>query len=163
MELGSATSDAMRQAVPVRPREETIDAAILGTAAVLACVGLVALVTRVAGTGHSPAVAAMTVYGATLVTAYLSAALYRLAQGARWRAVCRTIDHCAIHLLIAGTYTPFAVLALRDRLGWLMLRPCGFWRLPGLASGLRHTSTSRGRRHCSTSSRAGSAWRGRRR
>ncbi|MDR3100928.1 MAG: hemolysin III family protein [Paraburkholderia sp.] len=60
------------------------------------------------------------VYGATLILLYVASTLYHSLRGTA-KAVCRTLDHCAIYLLIAGTYTPFALVTLRGPWGWTLL------------------------------------------
>jgi hemolysin III len=69
------------------------------------------------------AIASVAVYGATMVLAFLSSTLYHgigtwHARAARF---LRTADHCTIYLLIAGTYTPIALLVLQDAVGWTLL------------------------------------------
>jgi hemolysin III len=60
------------------------------------------------------------IYGATLLFLFLASTLYHSTRG-RARAVLRKLDHCAIYLLIAGTYTPFALVTLRGAWGWSLL------------------------------------------
>jgi hemolysin III len=72
---------------------------------------------------HGPAqVAAFSVYGATLVLLYAASGLYHsLPLSERPLRALRTLDHIAIYFLIAGTYTPIALITLNNRLGWLLL------------------------------------------
>ena len=58
------------------------------------------------------------IYGATLVTLYLASTLYHSIHAPRMRRVLNIIDHAAIYLLIAGTYTPYLLVPLRGALGW---------------------------------------------
>jgi hemolysin III len=58
------------------------------------------------------------IYGATLIILYAGSTLYHSARSERWRHVAKIIDHCAIYLLIAGTYTPFTLITLRGPWGW---------------------------------------------
>jgi hemolysin III len=58
-------------------------------------------------------------YGATLVLLYAVATLYHAMRG-RVKQVFRELDHCAIYLLIAGTYTPFCLVTLRGPWGWTL-------------------------------------------
>ncbi len=62
-----------------------------------------------------------TVFGASLVTLYAASTLYHLLPAGRPKQWCRLMDHSAIFLLIAGTYTPFALGALRGPWGWSLL------------------------------------------
>ncbi len=61
------------------------------------------------------------IYGATLVLLYLASTLYHGIQHPTAKRVLQRIDHAAIYLLIAGTYTPFLLLSLRNAWGWIML------------------------------------------
>jgi hemolysin III len=90
-----------------------------GVGAALALAGAVVLTVTVAG-GTARQVASCAVFGCTLVLVYLSSTLYHSLVRTRARHVLRIIDHSAIYLLIAGTYTPFALVSLRGRLGWLL-------------------------------------------
>ena len=58
------------------------------------------------------------IYGATLVILYLASTLYHSIHRPRVRRVLHIIDHAAIYLLIAGTYTPYLLVPLRGALGW---------------------------------------------
>ncbi len=61
------------------------------------------------------------IFGATLVLLYLSSTLYHAMPVCRAKHVLRRVDHSAIYLLIAGTYTPFTLGALRGPWGWALL------------------------------------------
>ena len=61
------------------------------------------------------------IFGATLVLLYLASTLYHALPASRAKAVLRVVDHSAIYLLIAGTYTPFTLGALRGPWGWTLL------------------------------------------
>jgi hemolysin III len=66
--------------------------------------------------------AAFSVYGATLILLYAASTLYHLLPLAeRPLRALRTLDHIAIYFLIAGTYTPIALVTLHNRLGWVLL------------------------------------------
>ena len=92
--------------------------------AVLALVGATVLITLSAVDRGAVHVIAVTVYGITLVLLYLASTLYHSFSGrAKW--VFQRLDHGAIYLLIAGTYTPFALIALDDATGQALL--LGVW------------------------------------
>lgn len=61
------------------------------------------------------------IFGATLVLLYLASTLYHALPAGRAKRVLRVLDHSAIYLLIAGTYTPFTLGALRGPWGWALL------------------------------------------
>ena len=100
--------------------EELVHAVTHGLGAILAMVALVALVGAVSTHGDRTEIAATTLFGASLVLLYLSSTVYHAMPARRRRAkgVLRIVDHVAIHLLIAGTCTPFALCAVRGWKGW---------------------------------------------
>lgn len=63
-------------------------------------------------------VVSCSIYGSTLVILYLASTLYHSIHMPRVRRVLNIIDHAAIYLLIAGTYTPYLLVPLRGALGW---------------------------------------------
>jgi hemolysin III len=83
----------------------------------LALLGTMALLVSASRTGDPWRVGSVAVYGASLVAQYLSSFLYHSTEGPR-KQVLRNVDHCAIYLLIAGTYTPFTLVTLRGHWGW---------------------------------------------
>ena len=90
-----------------------------GVGAALAVVGAIALVA--AAIGGSPwQVGSCAVFGGTLVLVYVCSTVYHSLVRTRARHVLRIIDHSAIYLLIAGTYTPFVLVPLHGQLGWIL-------------------------------------------
>ena len=85
--------------------------------ALLSLAGLVLLVVYASLRGNAWNVVAVSIYGATLVLVYATSTLYHSLRG-RAKAVLQRLDHCAIYLLIAGSYTPFALVTLRGPWGW---------------------------------------------
>ena len=83
----------------------------------LALVGGAVLVTLAAIDGDAIRIASYSVYGVTLFLLYLFSTLYHSLRGTAKR-VFRVLDHQAIYLLIAGTYTPLVLVALKGSLGW---------------------------------------------
>jgi hemolysin III len=61
------------------------------------------------------------IYGGTLVFLYGASTLYHSARTPRMKRALQIVDHIAIFLLIAGTYTPFAMVVMRDGWGWTLL------------------------------------------
>src|ERR1019366_4030043 len=90
-----------------------------GVGAALALAGAVVLVVTAVG-GTSWQVVSCSVFGGTLVLVYVCSTLYHSLVRTRARHVLRIIDHSAIYLLIAGTYTPFVLVSLHGQLGWLL-------------------------------------------
>ena len=88
--------------------------------AVFALAGLVVLVVAAGVQGDPWKTTSFAIYGATLLLLYVFSTLYHSLRG-RAKAVFRKLDYCAIYLLIAGTYTPFALVTLRGVWGWTLL------------------------------------------
>lgn len=93
---------------------------LVGT--VLAIVGTAVLIPVAAKNSDARSVAALSVYGAMLIFLYMSSTLYHSLRGTA-KQVFHVFDHCAIYLLIAGTYTPLTLITLRGTPagGWLFL------------------------------------------
>lgn len=85
--------------------------------AVLALAGLAVLIVSASLKGDAWRMVSFSVYGATLLLLYSSSALYHGTEG-RVKNFLRVVDHQAIYLLIAGTYTPFTLVTLRGAWGW---------------------------------------------
>ncbi len=85
--------------------------------AALALAGLVILVVQASVQGDPWKIVSFSVYGVTLAALYFFSTLYHARSG-KAKAILQKIDHSAIYLLIAGTYTPFTLVTLRGAWGW---------------------------------------------
>ena len=90
----------------------------IGTA--LAIAGLVFLIIRAAHTGSPMRVVTFTVYGSILILFYLSSTLFHALVFTKAKHLFQIFDHCMIYILIAGTYTPYCLVAIRGWEGWTM-------------------------------------------
>jgi hemolysin III len=90
-----------------------------GIGAVLALAGAVYLI-AVSTRGSARLIVSCSVFSGTLVLVYICSTLYHSLVRTRARHLFHILDHSAIYLLIAGTYTPFALISLRGRLGWFI-------------------------------------------
>jgi hemolysin III len=86
--------------------------------AALALAGAVVLVVLASREGDARRIVAFSVYGATLFLLYLVSTLYHGLSPGRAKQLFRVLDHQAIYLLIAGTYTPFTLVSLDGIVGW---------------------------------------------
>lgn len=100
--------------------EEIANTVIQGTGTLLSVVGVVVLVHLAVEQGGALAVASVAVYGVTMVLAFLASTLYHGTWHARAKRFFQTADHCTIYALIAGTYTPVALLVLQGAWGWAL-------------------------------------------
>lgn len=98
----------------------------------LAVAGAAILVTLGARLGDAWKIVSFSIYGAALVALYVFSTLYHSVSG-RAKAVLRKFDHCSIYVLIAGSYTPFALVSLRGALGWSLLAVVWSMALLGIA------------------------------
>ena len=98
--------------------DEFASSVIHGIGIVLSIAGLATLVAYAARDGRALHVAACAVFGTTLVLLYTASTLYHSVSLVSAKPTLRALDHIAIYLLIAGTYTPFTLIALPGPGGW---------------------------------------------
>lgn len=98
--------------------EEAANVATHAVGLLASVVGVVVLVYLGVARGEILHVASAGVYGATLVALYAASTLYHAFRRPGVKRVLRVLDHCAIYLLIAGTYTPFVLVGLGGGWGW---------------------------------------------
>lgn len=102
------------------PWNEVANAVTHGFGTGLAVAALVLLIVYPVIYGNAWHVVSFTIYGVSLVLLYLCSTLYHSFQSKRVKHFFRILDHSAVFLLIAGTYTPFTLVTLRGPLGWTM-------------------------------------------
>ena len=100
--------------------EEIANGVSHGIGVVLSIAGLGVLVTSAALRGGVWHVATSAVFGTTLILLYLASTIYHSVPIVSAKRVLRVLDHSAIYLLIAGTYTPFTLVTLRGPWGWTL-------------------------------------------
>jgi hemolysin III len=111
----------MTQTKPVHPEtpaEELANSITHAIGGLLAAAALALMVAFAADRGDARRVVSVSVYGATLVFMYVASTAYHLVTPPRAKRVMRILDHSSIYLLIAGTYTPVALCAMRGPWGW---------------------------------------------
>ena len=102
----------------INVREELASALTHGVGAVAALAGSAVLITLAALYGDAWQLGASIVFGITLLLLYVASTLYHSVQHPVAKGRLKVFDHCAIYLLIAGTYTPFTLIGLRGPWGW---------------------------------------------
>ena len=108
----------MSEKKPQSTGEEIANAITHGIGALLAIAALVVLVVLAAMRGTVWHVVSFSIFGTTLVLLYFASTLYHSLTFTRARGLFHKFDHISIYLLIAGTYTPFCLTALRGWIGW---------------------------------------------
>jgi len=101
--------------------EEIANATTHGIGLVLSVVGWIVLVVFSGMAGDGWDLAAAAVFGGSLVFLYSASTLYHSVRSPETKQYLRILDHVAIFLLIAGTYTPFTVVLMREGWGWTLL------------------------------------------
>jgi hemolysin III len=126
--------------------EEIANSISHGVGFLLASAALPILVAAGLRRGDTWAVVGGAVFGATLVLLYLASALYHALPRGSAKHVFRVLDHSGIYLLIAGTYTPFTLGALRGGWGWALLGVIWALAILGVVlesvGGVRHPTLS---------------------
>lgn len=100
--------------------EEIANALTHGIGIVLSIVGMVFLIHKTGESGDPWYLTSILLYGTSLVLMYSSSTIYHLVQKDKVKQHLRKLDHSAIYLLIAGTYTPFLLVGFRGTSGWVM-------------------------------------------
>lgn len=99
-------------------REEIANSLTHGLGILLSVAGLVLLAVFASRLGTAWHVVSCSIYGASLILLYTASTLYHSIPNRRAKAALQLFDHCAIFLLIAGTYTPLTLVSLRGPWGW---------------------------------------------
>lgn len=97
--------------------EEAANSLTHGLGLLLSIVGFIILVTLAVVNGGLWNIISAIVYGSSLVILYGASTFYHSAITPRAKSILQLVDHCCIYLLIAGSYTPFALIVLRDGIG----------------------------------------------
>lgn len=100
------------------PGEEIANSVTHGIGIFLAVAGLGVLTAFASVFGNAWHIVSASIFGAMLILLYTASTLYHSVRAVRLKAVLQSLDHCAIYLLIAGTYTPFTLVSLRGPWGW---------------------------------------------
>jgi hemolysin III len=99
-------------------RDELLSALTHGFGAVAALGAGAVLITLAAVWGNGWQLGSAIVFGVSLLMLYIASTLYHAIPHAPTKARLKVFDHCAIFVLIAGTYTPFSLIGLREHGGW---------------------------------------------
>ncbi|EIP5901468.1 hemolysin III family protein [Vibrio cholerae] len=98
-------------------KEEVANAISHGVGLILGIVGLVLLLVKaVDQQADALTITSMSIYGGSMIALFLASTLYHAIPYQRAKRWLKTFDHCAIYLLIAGSYTPFLLVSLRTPL-----------------------------------------------
>ena len=87
---------------------------------VLSVIALFLLISHAFLNGSALHIISFSMFGISLIILYLASTLYHRATIPELRSKLRVFDHASIYILIAGTYTPFALISLNGELGWIV-------------------------------------------
>ena len=102
------------------PLEEKINISSHFAGLVFSVIALVLLVVRASVHGNVWHIVSFSIFGVTLIFLYAASTLYHSAKRPALRSRLRILDHASIYALIAGTYTPFALVTLNGSTGWMI-------------------------------------------
>lgn len=102
------------------PAEECVNAVTHGIGTALAIAALVQLIGLTSSVGDATRIITGSIFGACLVLTYFASTLYHALPVGRWKYRALILDHAAIYLLIAGTYTPILLVTLYGGWGWTL-------------------------------------------
>lgn len=117
----ASSQDSTDKTVPALQTNEYFNALSHLIGAILSVSALVVLVVLASVEGKAAHIIGFAVYGTTLIVAFTFSSMlhFSLLLG-RYKRSFEVLDHCAIYVLIAGTYTPFCLTLLSGALGWLL-------------------------------------------
>jgi hemolysin III len=134
--FGEASAMTNGSAVPrYTPAERRADALVHWVGIGFAALAAPALIWIAAQRGDGATLAAVTVYATTLVAMLSISACYHMLRLPQWREVLRRLDHGAIYLKIAGTYTPFAAISIGGTTGRSLL--LGVWTVAAIGCAVK--------------------------
>jgi hemolysin III len=110
----------VREPTYYAPTEERINVMSHAVALLFSIAGLLALVTRALLHGTTWHLVSFSVFAISLIALYTASTAYHSTRDPSLRIRLRTVDHATIYVLIAGTYTPFAMVTLQGSTGWLL-------------------------------------------
>jgi len=134
--MQAQTSEPIAPKFKEYTREERIaDGAVHFAGVAASLIGVTALIVLAAVWQESRTIASVSIYGAGTVAVFFISAVYHLTPPSTTKAILRRIDHAAIFIKIAGTYTPFALVSIGGGLGQLLL--WGVWSIAAAGVGLK--------------------------
>lgn len=140
---------------PYSSREEFFNALTHGLGVILAVGGGAVLITLTAVHAGTREIVSAAVFVASLVLLYSASTIYHAVQHPTLKSRLKILDHCAIFVLIAGTYTPFTVVAIQGGWGWSLFGV--IWGLAVLGIVFKLFFTGRFKR-LSTATYVGMGW-----
>jgi len=127
--------------LPYNPTEEKINVWTHKTGIFLSLIALVLMLLKTIPSHDSYKIISSLIYGLSLITLYTASTLYHRETNIKRRRYLNIFDHAAIFILIAGTYTPFALVTLKGFTAGLLLAV--IWSIAGIGIWLKFYFTGR--------------------
>ena len=124
----------MKEIKPYAPLEEKTNILTHAVGLILSIVASVLLVTRAYQYGNVWHIVSFSIFGANLAILYAASTFYHSAKEPGLRNRLNILDHAAIYVLIAGTYTPFTLVTLKGTVGWVIFGISWGMALTGISS-----------------------------
>ena len=102
------------------PAEERINIATHAIGLILSIIGMFLLIIHAAMYRNELYILSFTIFGTSLVVVYAASTAYHSVKKPELRIKMKIVDHAAIYILIAGTYTPLTLITLHNTLGWVL-------------------------------------------
>jgi hemolysin III len=135
------TFDLKERLVYYSASEELLNRGTHAFGALLSVIGVIALIVLASGQHDGYRVVSACIYGASMITFYCLSTAYHSVRRPRTRYLFRILDHASIYLMIAGSYTPFALVTLRGPWGWSLLGTV--WGLGIVGAAMKISTTHR--------------------
>lgn len=134
LELPAGNEDPFRAA-----HEELANALTHGIGLIASLCGGAVLITLAARMGDGWQLAGAVVYSLSMLLLYSASTLYHSSRDVAIKSRLKVLDHCAIYILIAGTYTPVTLISLRGPIGWVLFGVVWTLALSGIVFKLFYT------------------------
>lgn len=116
-------------------QEEIANAISHGLGLLLSVAGLTGLLILAISEGSASKIVSYSVYGTSLIAMFLASTLYHAISHQQTKKIFKLLDHCAIYLLIAGTYTPLLAISIQGWMGYTLLAV--IWTLAAIGIGFK--------------------------
>lgn len=133
-DVAKAASDTFEKLKQYSVGEEIASSVLHGLGVIFGIVGMTIMLVFAGLEGDSYKIAASIIYGLAIILEYTASTLYHALTNLKAKHIFKILDHAAIYLLIAGTYTPYCLVTIREQSGILLLVIIWALALAGIAS-----------------------------
>lgn len=102
-------------------KEELVNSISHGIGVLVSAVSLIVLLHKALEQGSAVNITSVLIYGLSMIALFSASTFYHWAKTEKWKKFLKKADHICIYLLIAGSYTPFLLMNLKENSGYLMM------------------------------------------